>query len=279
MQSPNMGQKVSLTDLKGIARTDRSGLDEVAGEPVIVSFKEQKFQFDFIWRPKDGAKRLYVFFAGDADRAKREPPVFHRWKWADKFDGHCLFVADPTLFLERTMGLGWYVGTAEFDCMRVIAPLVNELAERCGLERRNVISYGSSGGGFAALKLGEWLPGMTVVAINPQTDITAYHGRSADKFLRICFAKRTREEARSAFPDRLTIGADPKSLRMCRIIYAQNDVDVHHHDMHYKPFRDRMSVGAPPHDFTSIIFSDAGGHSRAETADVLAGILRLVETD
>lgn len=276
---PATGQKVSLADLTHIPRTDQSGLSVLSGGPSIVSFKEGRFNFDFIWQPKTNAKRLYIFFAGDADRTKREPPVFHRWKWARKFNGHCLFVSDPTLFLERTMGLGWYVGTETFDCLDVIAPLVDDLAVVCGIARRDVIAYGSSGGGFAALRLGERLPGVTVVAINPQTDITAYHGRAADKFLRVCFSNRTRELSRKEFTDRLVLGKPDSPLHYSRVFYAQNDVDTHHHDVHFLPFCARMGLEptVTTDMFQPIPFSDPAGHGRAETPEVLAEILHRIE--
>jgi hypothetical protein len=109
------------------------------------------FQFDYLYQPSIH-KRLFVFFSGSAQRSKINPPVFQRWSWAHLFPGHCLYVSDPSLFLNDKLGLAWYSGTSGFDPMPIIAQEVKNLALSLDINESSIFSYGSSGGGFAALR-------------------------------------------------------------------------------------------------------------------------------
>ena len=73
---------------------------------------------------------LFVMLSAAIDRSKQTLPVFNRWTWADKFPGHVLYVADPTLELHDDMILGWYIGTAEHDASEELSKLIRRFARR-----------------------------------------------------------------------------------------------------------------------------------------------------
>src|SRR5699024_5937857 len=118
----------------------------------------------------------------------------------------------------------------------VIADIVQRVARQLGIKDERVWTYGSSGGGFAALRMLEFLPKAGAVSVNPQTNIVAYSAKSVELFLRICFEKRSREQVLQEFPRRISLLSQPAVYQDRSIIYLQNTVDTHHYKDHYVPF-------------------------------------------
>ena len=88
------------------------------------------------------------------------------------------------------MGLAWYVGTSDHDHFDVIGEIIVSFADKLGIKHKDIVSYGSSGGGFAAIRLSLFLPSITAIAINPQTEITQYERKNVEKYLEVCFEKK-----------------------------------------------------------------------------------------
>lgn len=231
-------------------------------------FDREGFRFDLLWAPKPGAQMLFVLFSGDALREKFDPPVFQRWSWAPAFPGHCLYVADPSIHLDETLGLAWYAGTKDFDPAPTIAATVREFADAVGVPLRSVVSYGSSGGGFAALRLLGFLPDMAAVAVNPQIVVTLYRWRHVEKYLSLCFGIDSRDDALRLFPERLSVLHYLPEIRNRRITYIQNTHDHYHLQDHFALFCSTLGVSADenPHDgsFRRLLFADERGHGGAE---------------
>lgn len=277
---PHQG-KTSLGRLGGIPRLAWPRGAAVATDgPSLLSFEERGFRFDCLFHPRPGADRLFVLFSGDAPRKRYDPPVFQRWTWAPYFPGSCLYVSDPSLHVSRRLGLAWYAGTEAFDPIPVIADRADGLAAGLGIAPGRIYSYGSSGGGYAALRLAAERPGMAAIAVNPQTCITRYDHYKADRYLRMCFAGRDRETALAEFPRRLSLLENVDALSRSRILLMQNRLDRHHYFNHYKPLCAAMGTdynhdpkADPVH---RIIFSHEDGHKAAETQDVFDAAMDLV---
>ncbi|MDO6799745.1 hypothetical protein [Shimia thalassica] len=266
---------------------DLPKIDWAEGQPIpetesaLMSFEDGGFKFDFLWRPKEGADRLFVLFSGDALRAKNDPPVFQRWSWAKHFPGHCLYISDPTLHLNDEMGLAWYAGTESYDPMVVIADRLKAIAGQIGLSTDRIVSYGSSGGGFAAIRLQSFLSDILAISINPQTCITKYKSRAVPHYFDVCFSGRSRKAMLEEFPSQINLMANADALTGDRIIYAQNTVDTHHLEDHFTPFCEAMGQSAN-HDPDSsglhrILFDNEGGHKKAEDPETFTKIMELVE--
>lgn len=129
---------------------------------------------------------LFVLLSGARDPKKTTLPYFNRWSWYKKFPGSILCISDPTLYLDsENLRLGWYIGTKNQNWLRAMAELVKNIADKMHIATSNVISYGSSGGGFASLMLAMELGDSTAVAINPQINILDYLRKPCDHFLKI----------------------------------------------------------------------------------------------
>jgi hypothetical protein len=222
-----------------------------------------------------------VFFSGDAIRKVNSPPVFQRWSWSPLFPGHCLYFSDPALFMRDDIGLAWYAGTNKTDFLEVIAALIVNIADKIGVDCSRIITYGSSGGGFASIRLGHFIAASSNIAINPQTSICRYEYKSVDRYLELCLGVPDRRTALGKFKNRLDLTASPEKIYGRSVIYAQNLTDLHHYNEHYLPFCASIGMEAKhdplnPH-FSQIQFKLEGGHKKAESKEVLDSILKSLD--
>lgn len=268
--------KTGISALAQLPRVDYRSADDVRlNEPALYQCQRDGLTYDFIVSPAaHPSNELFLLFSGNMDREKMQPPVFQRWSWAKKFAGHCLFFSDPTLHLGTDFGLSWYCGTTTTDPMPVIAELALGIAGRLGIAPANLLAYGSSGGGFAALRLATLVPELSVVVINPQTDVTRYRPRLVQAYLNSCLGGIAPEEALQRFPRRFSIIENIDLLRNTRILYYQNRKDRFHINHHMRPFAKRMRLKAE-NDYTTrrcklIMFDKEGGHSAAETEEIFS---------
>jgi hypothetical protein len=279
---PQQAGKVSLAHLQDMPEQAYSAGALSAEVPGRFWFDDKGFRFDLLWRPNPGHRRLFVFFSGDAMRSRNDPPVFQRWSWGPHFPGHCLYFSDPSLYLHPRLGLAWYAGTQKYDPLPAIARTIREICLAQDIPLSRVFSYGSSGGGFAALRLLSMLPDIGAIAINAQTNVTRYEKKNTERYLDICFAKRDRVQALKDYPQRLSLFVHVPVLLGRRIIYIQNEMDTHHYDIHYRPFCGAMGSDAEANEtegpFRRLLFAHEGGHTKAETPEVFGKALDIVRS-
>ncbi|GHB41501.1 hypothetical protein GCM10007094_33680 [Pseudovibrio japonicus] len=282
MSIPKYAGKVSGSTLSEIPKAEWRAEDGPADKATLYHFSDEGFRYDCLWYPSE-EKRLFVLFCGDAIRSKYTLPVFNRWTWAPSFPGNCLYISDPSLYLEDTLGLAWYSGTKDYDPMPIIGRMASGIAESLGVAQDNIYSYGSSGGGFAALRFITTIPNSKAIAINPQTCVTSYHKGSVEKYLRICYGHTGRAEALAAYPKRLSIIENLDALGDRQILLAQNVQDTHHYEEHYKPLCEAMGVSHEHAPYNGpvhrLLFSNPEGHNAAESQSVFDTIMKLVRAD
>jgi Heparinase II/III-like protein/Heparinase II/III N-terminus len=225
---------------------------------------------------------LFVLLRGaEARHDNVQLPRFSRFSWRDQFPGTVVCIADPTLYLDSELKLGWYFGLPGHDVVNNLCRIVEVICGRLGLAVENAVFYGSSGGGFAALQCAARMGrGATAVAINPQTNVLDYYvERSVDAFLAVCTGGMTRQHAIRRFGPRLSAmlswQQDPAGEARCLIV--QNSVDNEHYSNHFRPFAERF--GLPDNGQTddgrmaSIIYDHPSGHA-AEPTTLLPRILK-----
>jgi hypothetical protein len=240
--------------------------------------KEHGFDYEFLIDLKPNTERLYIIFSGDAVREKNEPPVFQRWSWSKIFPGSCIYISDPSLRLNSSLGLAWYVGTSEIDHFLVISEIVRDFLVTFGLSENNTCSYGSSGGGFAALRLLNYLPASNAIAINPQTDILSYHEKQVRKFLDVCFHGIDRDRAKSEYGERLNIINNLNLNAGQTALVVQNVFDNFHLKNHFLPLLKSVegtSSGSNVGKLRGLTFSNTEGHRAAEGLELCKEILQI----
>ncbi len=227
-----------------------------------------------------GGDRLFVLLAGGIRRRRQGLPHFQRWRWAQDFPGSVLLVADPTLRLADRLGLGWYLGPAEANWTVTLARLVGRVAEELGIAPEDIVFYGSSSGGFAAITAASWSPGAGAIGINPQTDVLRYHPRAVKRMLKTCFPGTSMRN----FPERLRrerllAWARCEASPQTRVLIAQNSRDRVHLQRHFTPFCERLGIPpdggiSPSRLRASLLFENDAGHVGAEPKELLPELLR-----
>lgn len=282
MEIPKSAGKVSLDSLSHIRAEPLTPQTRYSTDEALLYHENiEGHRIDYLWRPNLEHRRLFVLFSGNAMRSRNDPPVFQRWSWASHFPGSCLYVSDPTLYLSRDIGLAWYSGTAKFDPLPFVAQRILDIAAQIGIARENIFSYGSSGGGFAALRLAAITEGIGAISVNPQIQIRHYEMLgSTDRYTRTCFGNIDRIEASLRYPDRFDMLAHVDALRQRRVIYIQNTSDTHHFNIHYTPFCASMGTSTDANTteglFRRLLFDDPGGHAKAETPEVFKVTMDIV---
>lgn len=277
-------RKTSLESLSELPQIDWREGQEVPFASTLLRYTERGRCFDYLFHPNlEHNNRLFVFFSGDALRKRFKPPVFQRWTWAKYFPGHCLYVSDPCLYMKHDLGLGWYCGTESFDVMESIAKRVAAVRDQLNIAPDQVCSYGSSAGGFAALRFLTFAKGATAIAVNPQVQICKYRFNAVEKYLDLCFGGISRESAERLFPRRFSLCHNADILERRRILLVQNTLDLHHFEDHYKPLcialgqTSEHSIGEG--SFQRFLFSDERGHAVAEPPVIFERILEIIKSN
>ncbi|MEK8031841.1 hypothetical protein AACH06_13520 [Ideonella sp. DXS29W] len=238
------------------------------------------FVYPLLKQPAKGDSIFVVLGGAVPDRATIELPRFNRFSWRDDFPGTLVCAADPTLTLDPALRLGWYVGKSDDDVITGFARIIERLAQLLGVSLDKVYTYGSSGGGFAALQLAARLGrGVTAIAINAQTQVLDYSvKRSVDRFLSASLGGMPSDQARERFSTRLSAMAawqQPQAAQ-ARCLLVQNLDDPHHHERHFKPFCRLFDIApdsvSDDGRMGSLLYHHDNGHG-AEPRPMLGAIL------
>ncbi|GAB3847399.1 alpha/beta hydrolase family protein [Nesterenkonia populi] len=236
-------------------------------------------QHDFLFLPKKGSQKLFVFFSGYADRKQVQPPVFQRWTWAEEFPGHCVYFSDPALTASNVTSTGYYAGSAEGDALDAIAEFVRELAAELGVDERNIVTYGSSAGGFASLRMAQYLQGATHVAINPQTDLGVHREDKVNRVIKRRYGYTGLGELPQELRSRFTSLTPDVFENARRLMIAQNTVDTFHFENHYRPFLEYAEKQGAASKVQSLEFTYNAGHRGGENKDAFAAIQAFISSD
>ena len=275
--------KVSGAHIKDLDRLSIFNSSQIF-RSAIYNFSEHGFSFDVALFKNDHSlfNRLYVFFSGSADRSIFTMPVFHRWSWHSQFPGHCLYISDPTLKRSEELSLGWYIGDYNHDINLNIVKIIRSVAHNLSVAKESIVLYGSSGGGFAALRALSILNSSCAIVINPQTKLTSFVGNSLEKYLEAFFDGITKTEFQSRYIERNSIKAISQKIANSRIVYAQCIEDTHHVNHHLSELFS-FNNGRWQSDFLKNshleLFSDTRGHLHGEPNELVPKLLSLVHNE
>lgn len=226
---------------------------------------------------------LFVMMPSAVERSKIVLPAFNRWTWAAQgvFPGHTLCIGDPTLELDDEMCLGWCLGSRNDCAADQLVEFITKFAAAKGIPAEKIVFWGSSAGGFAALALASRVPGSTAVAINAQTDALAYDMAYQVGLVRkFCFDDQTEEQIRAQYAHRVDMRVQWADAGTSRAILVQNELDVHHYDVHFKPFWTALG-GTVQHGISTAgvhkawVYTNANGHG-PESPDMAREIIGML---
>lgn len=243
---------------------------------------EEGYEFHSYLYKKANANKLYVVLNGALAVDRKTAKTYQRWSWHPLFDGHVLYIADPTLFKHVDANLAWYIGDKDHQFHDFLGKFIQTIAAKTGIALDHVVLYGSSGGGFASLKLAGLIgQGITAVAINPQINVFLYNKNHVDHYLNVCW-KDVSQEILHENPVFDTLNG--VSAADCRILFVQNLQDTFHYKNHFIPFLERFNIFSPSIKSKMIeqnsrvrymVYDHPSGHA-AEPKEMLPDIIKNV---
>lgn len=129
-------------------------------------------------------KKLIICLNGARTQAGGIPkkvPIYNRWSFYNLTHVSWLSLEDPMYFKCKDLLLGWYYGDQDNDFRYLTSLLIKKIASILNIEQNNIILYGSSGGGTAALDIACKLGNCTAVSINGQYNFEYKH-KNIDDF-------------------------------------------------------------------------------------------------
>jgi hypothetical protein len=200
-------------------------LGEFAGKPI---------NYDFLIAAKPGTVLLCHFHAA-APQGGITLPIFGGMGVTSSLTASIFVPSDPTLALDTSMGIAWHFGCEGIPLQAITVSIVKKLQTH--LDAPRVVTWGGSGGGFAAIRIARDIPDSLALAWNPQTDIAKYDHGHVDHFRRIAFPAIAAGDGlpsdRGQFPSLCT--DEFVDGYQGRILYLQESTDWHA-KAHLEPF-------------------------------------------
>jgi hypothetical protein len=221
---------------------------------------------------------LFVVLSGLRSPEKHPIPKFDRISRAPVFSGHVLYVSDPVHHLAPDARTGWYLGDSSRPGIPLLADVVRAVAGGLGVADDQVIAYGSSAGGFAAVKLAAHLGTATAVAINAQTKLWLFRRGTVNRWRQACFPDLAQDVFFKRGSSPFDLHETALSHARFKLLYVQNRLDEFHFRTFYQPFcaafrMDAERVGLARYGrMSTYLFEHASGHG-AETLEIMPDLV------
>lgn len=190
------------------------------------------------------SQELFVVFHGANHPDNNNYPRFERVRSLKSVNGALVSFADPTLQLDRSVLLAWYLGGPGWDPLDDISLVIRKAMGKCGAKR--VVFIGGSGGGYAALRASSRFPGSMAFVQSPQTRVGNYIPRVVSDYFKGIWPGWSKDDLLQAFPDRFDMVKHYKSTQPQNFVYyLQSANDESHMRLHYNPFKEAFGVVAP----------------------------------
>lgn len=205
-------------------------------QPFILTVNWDGIKFEFLIKMKQDASGLLILGSGAGtitNEARVFTPYFQRHSWIDDFDDSVIYYNDPTLYFDEKLPLGWGQGTIERFFLKDIADILGQLIEKTQIPKKNVIFYGSSGGGFMSFYLAGYVKGTIALVNSPQTSLLKWLKVPVKQVFEYSYPNMSEEEIVSLFPERINVIDFFKKIKYVpKIYYLQNaycELDMLHH--------------------------------------------------
>ncbi len=194
---------------------------------------ENGIVFDFFLDYKENNK-MVIMLPGALDRSKNINN-FQRFSWSDDANYSLLTLLDPTIQESNNLGIGWFQGTKDNYALPKLINLLKNILKINKISEKNISFFGSSAGGFSALKLANSFLNSKIIVINPQIYIYKYSKNEYEKLISYSYKELSKDEIISLYKDRLMVDVD-FTIRKEMIYYYQNIRDRDHLEKHLNPY-------------------------------------------
>lgn len=175
-----------------------------------------------------------VIFHTALDPEAVTTPVFVGQGLMKGVSANVICCSDPAL--ELGVGLGWFIGAEGMDFQSDLTRALEHVLKSFD-SHRNLVFYGPSGGGFAALYFSSRFPGSLAMPVNPQTDIDAYSEDAVVRYCKTAWGTSTGKDTSAVTDLNVVYAGDFKNY----VLYLQNLGDRAHIDKQLIPFLTSVS--------------------------------------
>ena len=195
----------NITDIHLVC--DFNHLDEIDliyGEKFELTILYNEVPYDFLLDLKEDSENLVVLLTSALPSGKKntaDKPIYRRWTWNLPESSICC--NDPTYYLSEGLNGGFYLGKKDDWYLNNIALILKIIFDKLQLNNEQVLFYGSSMGGTAAIMLSTLLPNSISIADIPILDIkNNIHWKDIKKY---CFENENIGEFIQNFNYRLNV--------------------------------------------------------------------------
>ncbi|WOH37518.1 hypothetical protein RI844_19490 [Thalassotalea fonticola] len=202
------------------------------GESTCSIFDEQ-IELNFYSFIKKESSRLIILLPGAVDRSKGAVG-FQRYTWAKELNANVISFSDPTITESNDLKIGWFQNVSANFGVNYLYKTVKSVQKQLNIKDENVCFFGSSAGGFASLKVGEFNLKATVIAINPQIYLKNYSKNFYIPLLKYSYDRDN--DLRKKYINRLKVDSKLITKRQGDTVIYQNIQDKEHVNLHLTPF-------------------------------------------
>lgn len=201
---------------------------------------------DMQYIEEDSDTLLVMFNGAITVEARKNLPNFEFYNLTESVKASKLFIADPALAVHEAIATGWYTGASDLPLQVMLPRIIEKFAqqESCNAEingahkknRKKIVLFGNSAGGFGAMFAASQLPGSLVIASAPQTNLVVHTKEAIELFSKHCFGIESPEAVHKLLEDSICSNLIPLFAKETRpkLIYLQNRSDWHI-NYHLKP--------------------------------------------
>lgn len=175
-------------------------IDEFINTPITDGLHTIKFggyPLDILYKDKGSKTTIVTFHAATSEITKL--PVFSGAKITADLPANVIFVSDPSLYVNPAVKLGWFLGNQYQDLQTQLPRVISHIQASKGAE--NLIFFGSSGGGFAALYYSSLFANSLAIGVNPRTIIELSVPDALSRYAEHCWGIEDSEDFKdSLFP-------------------------------------------------------------------------------
>lgn len=211
-----------------------------------------------------------VFFHAALTGGTYRHPVFTGVGISQGLPTNRVFIADPSLYIDDELMLAWYAGNQQQPRLQwAIRAIIKSLVP----EGQRIVTFGSSGGGFAALYYAAHAPNGTAVPVNPQTNLARYLPSAVERYGRLAWGFETDAlENMTAVTDLTRLYRDRNSTT--KVFYVQNKNDGSHMKNHFGPFMACLPEG---HHVHPVLADGKPGHNPPDRAIIRQTLSAAIE--
>lgn len=217
-----------------------------------------------------------------------EPPIYNRYSWNVNFEESLIFYNDPTRYLSNNIALGWCVGTEKEYYLETISEIIKKIVKnynndsyyKKNIKFKDILFYGSSGGGFTSIILSTLIKDSKALVNNSQLIIKNYYEAHVSKMKKACFSELSDEEIFNNYGYRLNVlEAFKKEGYIPPITYYVNSNSSHDIDKQCIPFikgLKELNIYNENNNVEIIFYTDDNGHSPMSKSKTIKVIKKTV---